>query len=45
MADDKNLPTKIRGNAIDYVTAGAKAALGMVPFAGSLLLALSQAIA
>ena len=37
MADNKNLPTEIRGNAIDYVTAGAKAALGMVPFAGSLL--------
>lgn len=37
MADDKNLPAEIRGNAIDYVTAGARAALSMVPFAGSLL--------
>ncbi len=37
MADDANLPVEIRSNAIDYVTAGAKAALGIVPFAGSLL--------
>lgn len=33
----KNLPDEIRTQAIDYVTSGAKAALGVVPFAGSLL--------
>ncbi|HCE91634.1 MAG: hypothetical protein A2Z90_20400 [Burkholderiales bacterium GWA2_64_37] len=37
MTDNNNLPAEIRGNAVDYVTAGAKAVLGMVPFAGSLL--------
>lgn len=44
MTDEKNLPTEIRNNAIDYVTAGAKAALGMVPFAGSLLAEIAGSI-
>lgn len=37
MADENNLPEEIRDNAIDYTVAGLKAALGMVPLAGSLL--------
>ena len=36
MSGDK-LPDEIKTNAIDYVVSGAKAALGVVPFAGSLL--------
>jgi len=44
MADKKNLPAEIRGDTIDYVTAGAKAALGMVPFAGSLLAEIAGSI-
>lgn len=36
MSEDK-LPNEIKVKAIDYVTSGAKAILGVVPFAGSLL--------
>jgi hypothetical protein len=36
MSGDK-LPNEIKTQAIDYVASGAKAALGVVPFAGSLL--------
>jgi len=36
MPEDKQ-PDEIKTQAIDYVASGAKAALGAVPFAGSLL--------
>ncbi|UQB76599.1 hypothetical protein KI429_14235 [Pseudomonas shirazica] len=34
---EQELPDEIKTHAIDYVASGAKAALGVVPFAGSLL--------
>ena len=37
MADENNLPDEIRDNAVDHTVAGLRAALGMVPLAGSLL--------
>ncbi len=44
MTDENNLPTELQGNTIDYVTAGAKAALSVVPFAGSLLAEIAGSI-
>ncbi|WP_372029249.1 hypothetical protein [Pseudomonas kurunegalensis] len=43
MSED-NLPSEIKSQAIDYVASGAKAALGVVPFAGSLLAELAGSI-
>lgn len=37
MDQNEQLPASIQANTTDYVTAGAKAVLGFVPFAGSLL--------
>lgn len=39
-----SLPDELKTQAIDYVTSGAKAALGVVPFAGSLLAEVAGAI-
>lgn len=39
-----SLPDELKIQAIDYVTSGAKAALGVVPFAGSLLAEVAGAI-
>lgn len=44
MTSDSNLPQPIQPNAADYVTAGAKAVLGVVPFAGSLLAEIAGSI-
>ncbi len=44
MADENNLPEEIRDNATDYTVAGLKAALGMVPVAGSLLAEIAGSI-
>lgn len=43
MSGDK-LPSEIKTKAIDYVTSGTKAALGAVPFAGSLLAEVASSI-
>jgi len=37
MTEDIGVPKEIQTRAVDYVTSAAKAALGVVPFAGSLL--------
>src|SRR5690606_29945684 len=39
-----DLPSEIKNNAIDYVAAGARSALGAVPFAGSLLVELAGTV-
>lgn len=44
MATDDNLPKPIQPNAVDYVTAGAKAVLSAIPFAGSLLAEIAGSI-
>lgn len=44
MAADDNLPKPIQANAVDYVTAGAKAVLSAIPFAGSLLAEIAGSI-
>ena len=44
MPDDQDLPEPIKTRAIDYVTSGAKAALGAFPFAGSLLVEIAGSI-
>lgn len=38
------MPSNVESNATDYVTAAAKAVLGLVPFAGSLLAELAGTI-
>ena len=42
--DSQELPKSIQSNAVDYVTAGAKAALSAIPFAGSLLAEIAGSI-
>ena len=42
--DDKQLPEEIKTQAVDYVSSGAKAILGAVPFAGSLLTEIAGSI-
>jgi hypothetical protein len=42
--DDQQLPEEIKTQAIDYVSSGAKAILGVVPFAGSLLAEIAGSI-
>ncbi|WP_371325032.1 hypothetical protein VX159_05815 [Dechloromonas sp. ZY10] len=44
MSTNDNLPTPIQANAVDYVTAGAKAILSAIPFAGSLLAEIAGSI-
>ncbi len=44
MTSDDNLPKPIQSNAVDYVTAGAKAVLSAIPFAGSLLAEIAGSI-
>lgn len=44
MSDSQNLPEAIKNQTMDYVTSGAKAALGAVPFAGSLLAEIAGSI-
>lgn len=44
MSTDDKLPTPIQVNAVDYVTAGAKAILSAIPFAGSLLAEIAGSI-
>lgn len=44
MTTDDKLPTPIQPNAVDYVTAGAKAVLSAIPFAGSLLAEIAGSI-
>lgn len=44
MTTNDQLPEPIKPNAVDYVTAGAKAVLGTVPFAGSLLAEIAGSI-
>jgi hypothetical protein len=44
MSTENNLPEPIKAQAIDYVTSGAKAVLGVVPFAGSLLAEIAGSI-
>lgn len=44
MTTDDQLPTPIKTNAVDYVTAGAKAMLSAIPFAGSLLAEIAGSI-
>lgn len=42
--NSSDLPSEIKNNAIDYVAAGARSALGAVPFAGSLLVELAGTV-
>lgn len=42
--NSSDLPSEIKNQAIDYVAAGAKSALGAVPFAGSLLVELAGTV-
>jgi len=44
MTTDDQFPAPIKSNAVDYVTAGAKAMLGAIPFAGSLLAEIAGSI-
>lgn len=44
MTTDDQLPVAIKNNAVDYVTAGAKAMLSAIPFAGSLLAEIAGSI-
>lgn len=42
--NSSDLPSEIKNQAIDYVTAGAKSVLGAIPFAGSLLVELAGTV-
>jgi hypothetical protein len=44
MTSENNIPQQIQANAVDYVTAGAKAILSAIPFAGSLLAEIAGSI-
>jgi len=44
MTNKDDIPNELQGNTVDYVTAGAKAFLSLVPFAGSLLAEIAGSI-